>query len=106
MGAQDGCKMACEQPTWPPRRQNGSQHGPKTTTRRPQGRPRGRLGGLLGRLGRVLEASWELFGSIFAGYSATLRAICENSKKPRKTNGFSLIFDVLGGLGGSENPKK
>jgi len=30
----------------------------------------------------------------------------ENSQKPKKTNGFSLIFEVPGRIGGSKNHKK
>ena len=56
------------------------------------------LGGVLASLGGFLGAFWEYFMPFWA--------ICENSKKPRKNNCFSLIFEVLGGLGGSENPKK
>ena len=62
----------------------------------------GRLGGVLGRLGEilggfwdVLGAFWESLGGIFGGFP-TFYAIHENCKKRRKTNGFSLIFEVPG----------
>ena len=57
----------------------------------------GRLGGLLGVFWEVLEASSDDFGSILGCICAS-QAIYENSKKPRKTNGFSLIFTVLEGF--------
>ena len=76
----------------------------------------GRLGGVLGLswgvLGRFWEGfgmSWEPSGSLLAVfledflYFKQCLAIHENSKKPRKTNGFSLIFEVPGGFWGSEN---
>ena len=71
-----------------------------------------RFGAILGRLGSLLEGSWEAleasrgyFGSIFEGFSCFLR-IYENREKPRKTYGFSLIFEVPGEFWGLENPKK
>ena len=74
------------------------------------------LRGVLGPSCCVLSGSWKGFGdsrrlprslleTFFADFLSS-GAICENSKKPRKTNGFSLIFEVLEGLWGSENPKK
>ena len=74
------------------------------------------LGRVLGRSWCVLGGSWKGFGSswrlpggllgIFLEVILTSWAICENSKKPRKNNGFSLIFKVLGGPWASESSKK
>ena len=60
------------------------------------------LGEILGGFLDVLGAFWESFGGIFGGFSA-FEAIHENSKKPGKTNGFSLIFKVPGEFWGSTN---
>ena len=74
------------------------------------------------RLGDVLEPSWEVLGgswdvlgrlwklpgTILEAFLKDFRAhstIYENSKKPRKTHGFSLIFEVLGGFWSSKNQK-
>ena len=56
-----------------------------------------RLGRLLGGSWEALEASRDHFGSIFQRFLAS-QAIYENSEKHRKTNGFSLIFEVLEGF--------
>ena len=48
-------------------------------------------------LGGFLGAFWKYFMPFWA--------ICENSKKPRKNNGFSLIFVVSEGFGSLENEK-
>ena len=48
--------------------------------------------------GTILEAFLEDYLSS--------RAKCKNSKKPRKTNGFSSIFEVLGGSGARKIRKK
>ena len=74
-----------------------------------------RLGGVLGPSWGVLGASWEGFGEswklcgtilgVFLEDFLQFQVICENHKKPRKTNGFSLIFEVWGGFWGSKNPK-
>ena len=74
------------------------------------------LGRVLGRSWCVLGGSWKGFGTswrlpggflgIFLEVFLTSWAICENSKKPRKNNGFSLIFKVLGGPWASESSKK
>ena len=71
------------------------------------------LGWNFGHLGDVLGPSWGVLGdswvvrrrswrlpetilaSFFKGFRVSY-AIYENSKKPRKTNGFSMIFEVLG----------
>ena len=53
------------------------------------------LGASWGDFGRVLGCLGESLGYIFGRFSA-FEAIHENSKKPRKTNGFSLIFKVPG----------
>ena len=86
--------------------QNGAQHGSKMTMRRPQGRPRGCLGITLGRLGRLSERSWRLpdgpLGT-FLKDILQIQAFCENSKKPKKINGFSLIFKVPGEFWEPEN---
>ena len=72
-----------------------------------------RLGGVLGPSWSVLGGSWRgfgeswrLLGSFLGAFSEVFmpfRAICESSKKHRKTNGFSLIFVVSGGFEGSTN---
>ena len=76
---------------------------------------RGRLGGVLrpswdvlGGSWRAFGESWRLSGTILGAFLKDFlpsRAIYENSNKPRKTNGFTLIFEVLGGFWGSENQK-
>ena len=63
-----------------------------------------------------MGASWEGFGESYKLSGTILGpffkdflpswAKCENSKKPKKTNGFSLIFGVLGGPWASENLQK
>ena len=75
------------------------------TTRRPKAGPRELSWGILGESQGILEGSWEPFGSIFEG-SLQFQATCENSKKHRKINGFSLIFKVPGRFWGFENVKK
>ena len=77
---------------------------------------RGRLGGVLGPPLSVLGGSWKGLGESWRLSEGILEAflndillscaICQNSKKPRKTNGFSLIFEVPGGLWGLANVKK
>ena len=77
---------------------------------------RGRLGGVLGSSWDVLSGSWRVLGESWRLSGAILGAflkdfltsggIYENNKKPRKTNGFSLIFEVPGRIGGSKNTKK
>ena len=81
-----------------------------------------RLGCVLERLESILEMSWghlgasgEILGRALASLGGFLAAfweyfmpfwpICENSKKPRKNNGFSLIFEVSDGFGSLENRK-
>ena len=76
---------------------------------------RRRLAGVLGPSWDVLGGSWRAFGKSWRLSETILgaflkdvlvsQAIYENSKTHRKTNGFSLIFEVLGGFWGSENPK-
>ena len=78
-----------------------------------------RIGCVVERFGAVLRPSWGILGGSWKGFreswgrSGTIlgalfkdllpsEAKCENSKKPMKTNGFSLIFEVLGGLWGSK----
>ena len=73
------------------------------------GRVLGSLGDVLGPSWGVLGVSWEGFGrswelpgTILEAFLEDFRApsaIYENSEKPRKTYGFSLIFEVLGGFG-------
>ena len=77
---------------------------------------RGRLGGVLGSSWGVLGGSWKGFGESWGLSEGILEAflndillscvICENSKKPRKTYGFSLIFEVPGGFWGLANVQK
>ena len=85
------------------------------------------LWGILGHVGRVMEplrdflgGSWEGLGRFLGGLGGFqrpsgkhflrifwfLKQFLKFVKKPRKTNGFSLIFEVPGGFWGSENPKK
>ena len=91
-GARLGCVLECQRSSW-----------------RHLGAILGRLGVILGhvrrlldRFGRVLEAFWEHFGNIFKDFLPYC-AKNEDSKKPRKNNGFSLIIEIPGRFWGSEN---
>ena len=78
------------------------------------------LGRVLEPLSDVLEPSWGVLGRSWEGFGRSWRlagtiwevflqdflaseAIYENIEQPIKTNGFSLIFEVLGGF---RPPKK
>ena len=69
------------------------------------------LGAILGVLGRSWKGfgeSWRLPGSLLEAFLDNLlesSAICANSEKPRKNNGFSLIFEVPGRFRGQTNRK-
>ena len=72
------------------------------------------LGGVLGPSWGVLGGSWEGFGQsgrlpgsflgVFLKDFLQFCAICGNSKKPTKTSGVSLIFEVPWRFWGSKNP--
>ena len=70
------------------------------------------LGANLAVLGGFCKGLGEpraLSGSILAAFSEDVLLSwvkSKNSKKPRKTNGFSLIFEVPGGSWGLENLQK
>ena len=84
--------LATKTPKWSP---TWAQDDHKKTPREAQRTSWGHLG-----------ASWRLLGRLLGPFFKFLLqfwAICKNSKKHWKTNGFSLIFKVLGGLQGSKN---